>query len=277
MIGSRTRMVANGLAVGLFLATSSLVLVRSAGLASASSPSPTSTITKDAYGHVNTIRNFFFCVSAKCKKARATNEIASGKAMKALVLEAQSVSATTVPAKQKTLVKKFVTDVSALSKAYVAYPKQSSAQAIARNTASIYYQSANVGSDAYLFSVALDGGTARFAQWSVGAVAVLYAMQLDTQTLNSKSTSIADDIFASENLQSEATTLEGDTNGPSAKFNTLLTTFAKTQFTVSSNDLAILEHKKLSLSTAALTALSTSLGQRFSEIVTLEKSLVKKK
>lgn len=276
MIGSRTKMVASGLAVGLLLVSSSLLPVASTSLASASAPSATSAISKNAYGYINTIRNYFFCVSATCKKNRATNEIASGKAMKALMTEAQAASTKMVPTKQEAPVKKFVADVGALSDAYIAYPKQSSAQAIARNTASIYYQSANVGSDAYLLSVALNGGTVHFAQWCVGAIAVLYAMQLDTQALNAKSTSVSDDIYASQNLQSEAMTLEGDANGPSAKFNALLTTFAKTQLTVSSNELAILNHGKASLSNAAITALSTMLGQQFTEIVTLEKSLVKK-
>lgn len=276
MIGSRTKMAVSGLAVGLLFASSSLLPVASANPASASAPSPTSAIAKNAYGYVNTIRNYFFCVSATCKKAHAANEIASGRAMQALVMETRAVSAKAVPSKQKAAVKKFVTDVSALSNAYIAYPKESSAPAIARNTASIYYQSANVGSDAYLLSVPVSGGTVHFAPWCVGAVAVLYAMQLDTQALNAKSTTTADALYASQGLQSEAATLAGDANGPSAKFNTLLKTFARTQLTVSSNEVAILKHKKTSLSTATLSALSTMLGQQFSQIVTLEKSLAKK-
>ena len=276
MSGSRTKMTLSGFAVGLLLASSSLLPVASANLVSASAPSPTSAIAKNAYGYVNTIRNYFFCVSATCKKAHAANEIASGKAMQALVSEARAVSAKAVPAEQKAAAKKFIADVSALSNAYIAYPKESSAEAIARNTASIYYQSANVGSDAYLLSVPIKGGSVHFAQWCVGAVAVLYAMQLDTQALNAKSATAADALYASQNLKSEAVTLAGDANGPSTKFNSLLKTFARTQLTVSSNEVAILKHKKASLSTATLSALSTMLGQQFSQIVTLEKSLVKK-
>jgi hypothetical protein len=276
MIGSRTKMAVSSLAVGVLLASSSLLPAASANPVSASAPSPTSAIAKNAYGYVNTIRNYFFCVSATCKKAHAANEIASGRAMQALVTEARALSAKSVPAEQKAAAMKFAADVAALSSAYIAYPKESSAQAIARNTASIYYQSANVGSDAYLLSVPVKGGTVHFAQWCVGAVAVLYAMQLDTQALNAKTATAADALYASRALQSEAATLAGDANGPSTTFNALLKTFARTQLTVSSNEVAILEHKKPSLSTATLSALSTMLGQQFTQIVTMERSLAKK-
>jgi hypothetical protein len=276
MMVLRTRAMTGVFIIALLLGSVSLVAPR-ATPASAAAPSATSEVAKYAFGYINTIRNYFFCVSATCKKNRATDEVASGKAMKALMAEAQSISAQAMPTKQRALAKKFVTDVTALSSAYLAYPKQSSAQAIARNTASIYYQSANVGSDTYLISVAVKGGPVKFPQWSVGAIAVLYAMQLDTQALNAKTATAADALYASQNLENEAQTLTADANGPSAKFNTLIKTFARTQLTVSTNAIALLEHKKTTLSNAALSALSTMLGQQFTQIVTLEKSLVKKK
>lgn len=274
MIGSRMKMVASGLGMALLATIGTVVPLTSSALATA--PSETSVIAKSAYGDVNAIRNYFFCVSATCKKNRTANEVAAGKAMNALASEAIAVAEHAIPAHQKAIVKKFVHDVGALSSAYIAYPKQSSAEAIARNTASIYYQTANVGSDAYVLSVALSGGSIRFSRWCVGAVAVLYAMQLDTQALNAKSATVADDIYASQNLENEAIALNGDANGPSSTFNTLLSTFATTQLSVSSNELDILEHKKTSLSTSAISALSKKLSEQFTKIVTAEKSLAKK-
>lgn len=276
MMVLRTRAMASVFVVALLLGSVSLLGPR-ATLSSAAAPSATSAVAKNAFGYINTIRNYFFCVSATCKKNRATDEVASGKAMKALMAEAQSMSAQALPTTQRALAKKFVTDVHALSSAYLAYPKQSSAQDIARNTASIYYQSANVGSDTYLISVAVKGDPVKFPQWSVGAIAVLYAMQLDTQALNSKTATATDALYASQNLENEAMTLAADANGPNAKFNTLIKTFARTQLTVSTNAIALLEHKKATLSNATLSALSTMLGQQFTQIVTMEKALVKKK
>lgn len=277
MMVLRTRAVTSAFVGSLLLTSVSLLGPASTIPASSAAPSATSAVAKSAFGYINTIRNYFFCVSATCKKNRASDEVASGKAMKALVAQAQALSAKVWPTKERAITKKFVTDVNALSNAYLAYPKQSSAQAIARNTASIYYQSANVGSDTYVITAAVKGTKVKFPQWSVGAVAVLYAMQLDTQALNAKTATAADALYASQNLESEAATLTADANGPNAKFNTLIKTFARTQLTVSTNAIALLEHKKATLSNGALSALSTMLGQQFTQIVTLEKSLVKKK
>jgi hypothetical protein len=276
MMVFRTKVVVSLFVVSLLATSVSLSSAPTMASASAA-PSPTNDVAKHAFGYINTIRNYFFCVSAICKKNRASDEVASGKAMKALVAEARMLSTKVWPAKEEAIAIKFVTDVGALSNAYIAYPKETSAQAIARNTASIYYQSANVGSDTYLMTVALKGGPVKFPQWSVGAIAVLYAMQLDTQALNAKSATASDALYASQNLEREATILNADANGPNAQFNTLIKTFARTQLTVSTNAIALLEHKKVTLSNGALSALSTMLGQQFTQIVTLEKSLVKKK
>ncbi|MHB1208088.1 MAG: hypothetical protein ACYC1I_00085 [Acidimicrobiales bacterium] len=277
MMVLRTKAVTSLFVVSLLLASVSVLGTPLAPSASASVPSPTSDIAKHAFGYINTIRNYFFCVSSTCKKNRASDEVASGKAMKALMAEARALSGKVWPTKERAVATKFVTDVNALSNAYLAYPKESSAQAIARNTASIYYQSANVGSDTYVMTAAVKGSPVKLPQWSVGAVAVLYAMQLDTQALNAKSATAADALYASQNLEHEAATLSADANGPNAQFNTLITTFARTQLTVSTNAIALLEHKKVTLSNGALSALSTMLGQQFTQIVTLEKKLVKKK
>jgi hypothetical protein len=243
--------------------------------ASAVTSSPVKTIVKNADTFVNNIRDYFFCESATCKKNRNVEKTTAAKDMLALVSEAKSVATTTVPSSQQPIVKKFVQDVEALFGAYTAYPKQSSAENIARNTGEIYYQSANVGSDTYLLTANVSGATTVYGPWSVGAVAVLYAMQLDTEALNSKSATVADDIYACQNLQLEAKSLSSDTNGPNTTFDTLLATFARTQKEVSADEILILQKKKTKLSSSELSALSASLGTQFKKIVNLQNTLSK--
>lgn len=245
------------------------------GASAATTTSATRTIVKHADTYVNNIRDYFFCESSKCKKARSKEESVAAQDMQALVAEATLASKASVPSSQKAVVEKFIADVRSLASAYLAYPKQSSAEDIARNTGRIYYQSANVGSDIYLLSVDVNGGPVGYAPWSVGAVAVLYAMQLDTEALDVKSSTVADDLYASENLKAESQSLLSDANGPNATFNGLLTSFATTQSEVSADEILILENKKTPVTSAQISALSNELGALFKQIVNLQNKLSK--
>jgi hypothetical protein len=195
--------------------------------------------------------------------------------MKDLEAEAKSIESSTVTSSQKPTVHKFVLDVTSLENAYQAYDKKSSAESIAQNTGLIYYESANVGSDAYLLSCEVNSAKVSYAPWSVGAVAVLYAMQLDTETLDAKTSSAAVDIYASDNLEAEAIALRADANGPSTKFNGLLVTFSTIQLEVSSSEILILQNKKAPLSNAKLSVLTAQLGSTFKQIADLQNTLAK--
>ncbi len=244
--------------------------------ASASTPSSETTIiVKNADTYVNNIRDYFFCETSKCKKTRSTEKKTAALDMAALTDEAKKVAKSSVPSSQEVIVEKFESDVHSLARAYAAYPKESSSDAVAKNTGLIYYQSANVGSDTYLLAVDVNGGTAAYVPWSVGAVAVLYAMQLDAEALDVKSSTVPNDIYASQNLEEEATSLESDANGPSATFNALITTFAKIQKEVSADEILILQKKKTPISRTRISALSTELGVQFKEIVSLQNTLSK--
>jgi len=251
-----------------------LIAIPTAG-AAAKPVSVTKTIVANADTYVNSIRDYFFCQTATCKKNKATEKSAAASGMTALVNEATAASTATIPSSQKAVVAKFINDVELLANAYLAYPKESSSGDIARNTGLLYYQSANVGSDAYLLSTLVNGGKVAYVPWSVGAVAVLYAMQLDAQALNAKSATVAQDVFASQDLQSEAASLLTDANGPSASFNALIKQFATIQLQVSAQEIRVLEGKKASLSSSKISALGTQLGTLFSKIVASQKALSK--
>ena len=100
-------------------------------------------------------------------------------------------------------------------------------------------------------------------------------MQLDAEALDVKSSTVPNDIYASQNLEEEATSLESDANGPSATFNALITTFAKIQREVSADEILILQKKKTPISRTRISALSTELGVQFKEIVSLQNTLSK--
>jgi hypothetical protein len=237
--------------------------------ASASTPSSeTKIIVKNADTYVNNIRDYFFCETSKCKKARSTEKKTAALDMAALTGEAKKVAKSLVPSLQEAIVRKFESDVHSLARAYAAYSKESSSEAVAKNTGLIYYQSANVGSDTYLLAVDVNGGTAAYVPWSVGAVAVLYALDV-------KSSTVPNDIYASQNLEEEATSLESDANGPSATFNALITKFAEIQKEVSADEILILQKKKTPIPRARISALSTELGVQFKEIVSLQNTLSK--
>lgn len=268
-----SKRAATGL-LAVFLVTGFGVIPQT-GASAASGSGETRIIARNADTYVNSIRAYFFCQTATCKKTRNAEKTAAAAGMRALVAEAKTVSVGSVPSGQKAVVAKFVADVGLLAAAYTAYPQESGAQAIAKNTGLIYYQSANVGSDTYLLSVEVNGGSVAYVPWSVGAVAVLYAMQLDTQALNVKSATVGNDISACQNLEREATSLASDANGPNARFNSLIAAFAKTQEEVSANEILILRGQKALISNSKLSSLSDSLGKQFKQIVDLQSTLSK--
>jgi len=98
---------------------------------------------------------------------------------------------------------------------------------------------------------------------------------LDTEALDVKSSTVADDLYASENLKAESQSLLSDANGPNATFNGLLTSFATTQSEVSADEILILENKKTPVTSAQISALSNELGALFKQIVNLQNKLSK--
>ncbi len=271
--GSYSLRWASGLLAGVLLA--GLGFLPGVAASAATPESPLKSIVKNADTYVNNLRGYFFCETKTCKAKRSSEKTAAAVGMKDLKAEAKSIESSTVASSQKPTVHKFVLDVTSLENAYQAYDKKSSAESIAQNTGLIYYESANVGSDAYLLSCGVNSAKVSYAPWSVGAVAVLYAMQLDTETLDAKTSSAAVDIYASDNLEAEATALRADANGPSAKFNGLLVTFSKIQLEVSSSEILILQNKKAPLSNAKLSVLTAQLGSTFKEIADLQNTLAK--
>ncbi|MFZ1063011.1 MAG: hypothetical protein WAN30_06020 [Acidimicrobiales bacterium] len=257
-------------ALGVFLCVGS---VASASATTASIP--VGKIVANGYANVDTIRSFFFCETSACKKDKSATASSAAMAMSHLESEASSLSKATVPKHERPIVTKFIDDVRALNKVFSVYAQQTTANEVTRNTGVVYYESANVGSDIYLLTSAVHGARVLFADWGVGAVAVLYTMQIETELVSAKSSSAATDVAANVDLEQDAAALIKDANGPDASFNQLLVKFADAQETVSKAENDVLERKKLPLSNAKLKSDISSLGAQFTKIVDLQRTLAK--
>jgi hypothetical protein len=247
-----------------------------ATISSGSTPKalPTKAIVIGTNTFINQIRQYFFCQTSKCKEEAGANKAKALSAVAGLDAYLKLMKTDPIPSSESKLAHKYGVDVQALINAVHIYPKQKSPDDEAQNAGIIYYQSANVGSDSYLLDAAATKARVRFAQWSVGVVGVVYAMQVDTQAESSKATT-ATDISANQSLLLEAASLRSDANGPNAAFNTLLVTFASTQIRESQLSILTLEGKRSATTKAELATLATSLSAQFSKIVSTQNKLAK--
>jgi hypothetical protein len=250
-------------------------VVPASAASAAKSSSPTQQIISNGYSSINTIRSFFFCETAACKKDKKATATSAAVAMNYLEGEASALKPSNAPKSQRPILKKFIDDVTTLAKVYSVYSTETTSTEIATNTGVLYYVSANVGSDIYLLTSAVAASKVIFADWGVGAVAVLYTMQVDNQVLTSKKSNAATDIGAINDLEQDAVALRKDANGPSEHFNALLVTFANAQVEVCKAERDILEKKKSSLTNAQLKADISKIAVQFAKIVDLQKTLSK--
>jgi hypothetical protein len=245
------------------------------GASAATSSSPTQGIIANGYSSINAIRSFFFCETTSCKKTKSSASSTAAVAMNYLEGEASALKPSSAPVAQRPVLKKFIADVKSLAKVYSVYSSETTSDEIAQNTGLIYYDSANVGSDIYVLTSLVKTTALLFGDWDVGAVAVLYTMQVDTQVLGAKTSSAANDIAANNDLEQDAKALKADANGPNAHFNALLRSFAASQRSVSVLENDVLEHKKSPVSTSTLKSDISKLAAQFTTIVNLQKTLAK--
>jgi len=272
---SRKTIVSSFVRVSAVLAVGLCASVAPLQADAATSSSPTQEILAHGYASVDAVRLYFFCSTAACKKDETANARKASTAMSYLEGEALALEPSKAPLSQRPAMKKLVTDIKSLYKVFKDYLTQTSSTEVERNTGVIYYESANVGSDIYLLTCAVHKTKVAFKDWAVGAVAVLYSMQVDTQLLSAKTATGDTIVAANDDLIQNAVALKKDANGPSAEFNSLLVTFATTQTKVSEAENAILYKKKSTITNKELKALIASLSAQYTKIVDLEKSLAK--
>ncbi len=265
---------AGQLLVVALIAVVSLSLVPSSSVSASPSSSASEKLISRDDSDVNTIRSYFFCSSAACKKNDAIASTNAAAAMNELDGDVTKLNLMSSVG-QRPFLTKLANDVQALQDVYSNYATQTSTVQVAKNTGIIYYETANIYSDLYLLSSTIRKFKPSFATWSFGAVAVLYTMQVDTQVIDAKSSSAATDIATNLDLEQDARALKADANGPNKVFNSLLVTFANTQSDVSRDENALLEKKKLLVSNSVLNGDVKKLESDFNAIVKLQKSLAK--
>ena len=267
----RTFVVLSAAIVGLtmFAVASSV-----SGAAQSRALLPTKQIVISSDKDLSAIRTFFFCQTAKCKKSSSTNKVAAASALSDIKSEIKLMKADSVPQSQAAIVAKYQVDATALIEAFTAYPKQPSADDVSNNIGIIYYQTSNLGSDDYLLGCAQTKTTVIFKNWSVGVVAVAYAMQVDTRAVTT-STPPATIKAVNQSLLAEAVSMRSDANGPNAAFNRLLVQFSSTQALDSYDSLLILSGRGKSLTIADMKALASKLSSQFKLLSTMQNKLAK--
>lgn len=235
---------------------------------------PTKQIVTSSDKYIGAIRTYFFCQTAKCKKAASTNRAAATTALSGIKSEVKLMKADTVPRSQAAIAAKYQVDAAALIGAFTAYPSETDTDDVANNVGIIYYQTSNLGSDDYLLGCAQTKTTVTFKNWSVGVVGVAYAMEVDLRA-ESTSAPAATVKSANESLLAEAASMKSDANGPNAKFNKLLIQFASTQTLDSHDSLLILAGKGKSITTANLKAQASKLLSEFTVLSALQNKLAK--
>lgn len=272
----RLRTIPRSLTTAVAIGAMSVSMCFVPAIASATtSSSPTQEIIAHGFASVDAVRLYFFCSTKACKKDETADAKKASTGMSYLEGEALALKPAKAPVAQRPIMEKLVADIKSLDKVFNDYITQTSSSDVERNTGILYYESANVGSDIYMLSSAVNGTKVVFSDWAVGAVAVLYSMQVDSQLLSAK-TATGSTIFAvNQDLLQNCVALTKDANGPNKEFNSLLVAFAATQAKVSTAENAILDKKKATLTDKELKVAIASLSTQYAKIVDLEKSLAK--
>jgi hypothetical protein len=236
-------------------------------------PASVKTILSSGDLYVNNIRGFFFCATKSCKANHTTLQKSAYDGVVALIAEVKAAVKANVGAPYLKTIGQMSQDVTLLATAYNAAARDKTVQLLAADEGAIYYTTAQVATETYLLNV--DAGKAKltFRDWSVGDSATLYAVQVDSQTLAAKNVTANDGAFASYCLEGDAEELLRHADGPSAKYNTLITTFAKNQLAVSKSEILILEGKEAPLTVKDIAKRTGVLAKEFNAIVVLQKSL----
>jgi hypothetical protein len=268
-----SKLFRNAVVASLGLVTLATLVVPLSGAGAAQAKAlPAKKIATKSDTDLNAIRKYFFCQTAKCKKAAAANKVTAQHALGDIKSEIQLMKTDTVPTSETAIVAKYQSDAKALIAAFNDFPKDTSSDGVANNIGIIYYQTSNISSDDYLLGCASTNTPVAFKYWSVGVVGVAYAMQVDTQAETS-SAPASTIVSANQSLLVEAASMKSDANGPNQVFNNLLLKFANTQSLDSRDSLAVLQNSSGPITVATLKKLATKLTSEFKQVAAMENKL----
>jgi hypothetical protein len=229
----------------------------------------------EAVADVEAVRASTFCLSGSCVSKAAAEKKAAQAAVASLVHRVDAVKLSSLSGGVKAQFTIFANDVHLLADVMKVYYKQTNAALRSGNRGVLYYDTAQIASDAYDLNVLLSGKTPDFRNWSAGNAATLYVMQVDSQTLATKKISDSVIAFVASCIEAAATTLALHDNSPNATYNHQLAAFANLQATVSASEVRLVTTGKSTMSTAEIEADSRTLGQEFTSVTKLQFQLAK--
>lgn len=236
---------------------------------------PSIAISTNTISSTNNIRLYFFCSTASCKKDKALNATAAHRGILQITDNLRVMVDDTIPTSEALIIDKYRVDGVSLVNAYNTNPVSTNSYAVGEKTNVIYYQTANLQSDAYLLNRSVKGLKPLFKSWSAGVVAIMQVIYLDTQ-MESGHTTTAQSMSVNRDLQLVTESLKRDENGPDKVFNKLINKFVTTQLLDCNLTTLELENKSTGASAPLIAGLPAQLSAEYSSIsATLKKLLAK--
>jgi hypothetical protein len=250
-----------------------------AGASSTTTPAPggVASILKSADASLGSVRQFFLCGTAKCKKERATLMTSAATAMKALLRQAQGATSPHVQTKYRPAMRQFASDVHSLDASYREYFVTTSSVTLSGLTGNVFYLTSDLASDVNVLRAKEQGHPVTFNLWVEGEAATLVAMQTDASALQSSTATVSIGIYANQLLEDAAQEMLAQANGPNASFNTLLKAFAHNQLRISQSEVLFLHNKKAPMTEKQVANLNVTVAAEFAKLIKTETALVKKK
>jgi hypothetical protein len=246
-----------------------------AGAATSSSIVPSILANTDRY--LTSVRTYFLCSTATCKKHRGELLVGAQRAMSALTAQATTAAHARVATKYHATTGQFVADTRDLEASFREYFRTTSTVTLSGLVGNIFYLTSEVGSDVNVLRAVSTGSVVPFDLWVEGEAATLVAMQTDASALQSSTATKSIGIYANQLLEAEATSMIAHAHGPTASFNALLVTFARNQARISRSEILFLQGKRAPLNEKQVANLNVTVAAEFSTLVKTETALVKKK
>ena len=252
-----------------------VVAAPSAG--ASSSASPVASILANTDNYLTSVRTYFLCSTATCKKERTALLKSSNAAMTKLAAQQASASSASVASKYRATISLFVSDMKNLEASYREYFITTSTVTLSGLVGNIFYLTSDIGSDVNVLRAASKNSTVSFNLWVEGEAATLVAMQTDASALQSSTATTSIGIYANQLLAAEAAAMIQHATGPNASFNALLKTFATNQGRISQSEILFLQGKKAPMTETQVANLNVSVAAEFATLIKTETALVKKK
>lgn len=240
-------------------------------------PAIVASILSNTDNYLTSVRTYFLCTTATCKKNHVALRKSSQTAMTRLTAQRISASAARVPSKYQPVIGLFVTDVKNLEASYREYFITTSTVTLSGLVGNIFYLTSDIGSDVNVVRAASTDSPVSFKLWVEGEAASLVAMQTDASALQSSTATTAIGIYANQLLEAESIEMALHATGPNATFNTMLKTFAHNQSRISQSEILFLQGKKAPMTETQVANLNVSLASEFAALIKNETALIKKK